>query len=121
MFATRLRELRKKRGMTQSELAQTIGVERSSIGKYEGKDHVIPSEEIRDRIADYFNVTVDYLMGKTDSPYLKTADHLTDEEGELISIFRQLNAKGKRRIMDQAHDCMEIPSMQERSVQKRMA
>lgn len=53
-------ELRKSRGMTQEELAKALGVSRSTIGMYEqGKRE--PDFETEEKIADYFNVTLDFL------------------------------------------------------------
>lgn len=69
MFKQRLKELRKKQGITQEQLAQILGLERSTIGKYEGKKEVIPSAEVLNDIADYFEVSIDYLLGRTDDPY----------------------------------------------------
>ena len=52
--------LRKSRNMTQEELAKALGVSRSTIGMYEqGKRE--PDFETEEKIADYFNVTLDYL------------------------------------------------------------
>ena len=60
-----LKELRAKHSLTQEQLAAAIGVERSSIGKYEGNQSVMPSVDVLTAIADYFNVTTDYLLGRT--------------------------------------------------------
>ena len=68
MFGERLKKLRKSANITQEQLASAIGVERSSVGKYEGKSKVVPSDDIKTKIADYFNVSVDYLLGRTDDP-----------------------------------------------------
>lgn len=64
MFSKRLKELRTTRKITQERLAKIIGVERSSIGKYEGKSAVIPSPSVLQAIAEYFDVSVDYLLGR---------------------------------------------------------
>ena len=61
-FSQRLKELRKQRKITQETLAKIIGVERSSIGKYESST-TIPSNETLIKIANYFNVSTDYLLG----------------------------------------------------------
>ena len=60
----RLKELRKQHGVTQEQLAEAIGVERSSIGKYEGNQGVLPSVDVLKTIADYFDVSTDYLLGR---------------------------------------------------------
>ena len=62
MFADRLKRLRKEHGYAQESLAAVIGVERSSVGKYEGKSGVIPSNDVLARIADLFGVSIDYLL-----------------------------------------------------------
>lgn len=65
-FAQKLQTLRKRNKITQEKLAQMIGVERSSIGKYE-TTQTIPSNDILIKIANLFNVTTDYLLGNTAS------------------------------------------------------
>ena len=63
MFRDRLKELRKAYGVSQEELASIIGVERSSIGKYESpKSNIMPSYDVLARLADYFDVSIDYLL-----------------------------------------------------------
>lgn len=67
MFKDNLKKLRKEKKITQEELSKIIGVERSSIGKYESSG-VIPSVDVLNKIADYFNVSVDYLLGRSNAP-----------------------------------------------------
>jgi len=64
MQKLRLKELRKQHSITQEQLAEAIGVERSSIGKYEGNQNVLPSVDVLKSIADYFQVSTDYLLGR---------------------------------------------------------
>ena len=64
MLRFRLKELRAREGITQEQLAEAIGVERSSIGKYEGKQAIVPSVDVLKSLADYFGVTVDFLLGR---------------------------------------------------------
>ncbi|MBQ1296480.1 MAG: helix-turn-helix domain-containing protein [Clostridiales bacterium] len=59
-----LKFLRTSRNVTQSELAKVIGVSPSTIGMYESGDRE-PNFEIEEKIADYFNVSLDLLRGKT--------------------------------------------------------
>ncbi len=66
MFALRLKELRKEKGVTQEQLAAAIGVERSTVGKYESRHNpVTPSADILSALSTYFMVSIDYLLGKT--------------------------------------------------------
>ena len=62
-----LRELRTQKGLTQAELSKTLQVSASSIGMYE-QGRREPDNETLGKIANYFNVTNDYLLGRTDVP-----------------------------------------------------
>lgn len=62
MFSQKLKLLRKKNGLTQEQLAKAIGVERSSVGKYEGKGNVMPSHDVLAALSSVFGVSIDYLL-----------------------------------------------------------
>ena len=59
----RIITLRKKKGWSQTDLAQAIEASRDMIGKYERNDN-LPSIEVAFKLADIFDVSVDYLLGK---------------------------------------------------------
>lgn len=61
----RIKELRQSLGMTQLALSEAIGVSKSAIGMYE-TDKREPDNKTLDCIADFFNVDLDYLYGKSD-------------------------------------------------------
>lgn len=61
---TKIRELRKKAGLNQAELAKKIGVSPSAIGMYE-QNRRSPDNETILRLCDFFDVSSDYLLGKT--------------------------------------------------------
>lgn len=63
----RLKELRKGRGMTQQKLASELSMTQKRISHYEIGDHE-PNFVALIKIADYFDVSVDYLLGRTDNP-----------------------------------------------------
>ena len=66
-FPKRLKELRLAHGKTQKELANAIEVGRTTISEYEsGK--IVPKQEGLLRIANHFNVSVDYLTGVSNTP-----------------------------------------------------
>lgn len=66
-FARILKSLREERGISQQELAETLNVKRSTIGNYEQGTRS-PDMETLEVIADYFNVDMDFLYGKTNIP-----------------------------------------------------
>ncbi|MEG1982054.1 MAG: helix-turn-helix transcriptional regulator [Clostridia bacterium] len=64
-FKDNLKELRKKEGLSQVDLAEKLGFSKSLVGLYETGGRK-PSFEALETVADYFNVSIDYLMGKDD-------------------------------------------------------
>ncbi len=68
MFAQILRQLREDKGLTQEQLASVLGLSQQTIDHYE-KKRVSPKIDTVQKIAQYFNVTVDYLLGRTDAPH----------------------------------------------------
>jgi transcriptional regulator with XRE-family HTH domain len=102
-FSDTLKYLRKRAGLSQLELSEKIGVKKSTISMYE-QDARKPSYEVLEALADFFNVDMDYLTGKSDierkyefdphkekvnlSSYLDT---LTD--AELLDLLQMLTAK----------------------------
>lgn len=95
MFQIRLKELREKKGISQRELAKMLGFSQGTVGNWESGIRK-PTYKTLYKIADLFNVSVDYLMGNTDAPNgfmvpdLKTIPPLTKEEQEEIN---RLNAE----------------------------
>ena len=65
IFSERLKELRQEQGMTQEALGQIIGVKNYSVYTYE-KGRSYPAVAGMIAIADHFNVSIDYLVGRTD-------------------------------------------------------
>ena len=66
-FGARLRELRQNKGMTQAELAKALALGESTISFYEA-DKREPDYQTLKAVADFFGVTTDYLLGRTDDP-----------------------------------------------------
>ncbi|MBC3796465.1 helix-turn-helix domain-containing protein [Acetobacterium tundrae] len=67
MFGQRLKVLRESKGMTQQELADILNLSVGTVGMYE-IDKRLPNNKNREKIAKYFNVSSDYLLGNTDDP-----------------------------------------------------
>lgn len=63
----RLKELRKKRRMSQVMLAMELNMNQNSISRYETGEREADYKTLI-ALADYFNVSVDYLLGRTDDP-----------------------------------------------------
>lgn len=69
-FGSRLRKLRLQKELTQEQLGSVFNVTNVGVAKWESDDR-FPSKEILIKIADYFDVSLDYLLGRTDYPKSK--------------------------------------------------
>jgi len=106
-YGKRIAELRKKRGMNQETLAAQLGITRASLSHYETNRRE-PEYELLTRIADYFRVSLDYLMGRETSLSSDVAEFLKrvdlDDEGvtekyELTIDGRSLTPEETRRFI----------------------
>lgn len=91
--ADRLRQLRKERELTQHEFAESIQVDQSQYARYE-KAHTIPSLEIAARIAEEFKVSLDWLVGLSDTREISVPTEETPNVDErLLAAFHQGDLK----------------------------
>lgn len=70
-FGKRLQEARKKKGLSQEFIAKELNTKAPVIGRYE-RDEMKPSIEVATKLADLLEVSLDYLVGKTDVELDKT-------------------------------------------------
>ena len=183
-FGERLKDLRKQRSLTQSELAEYMCVSKSTIAMYEIGKNIAEFDKLI-KISDFFNVSVDYLLCRTDNvnsdaqcdfktlgerirkrrldlnitqselakklnytsrssinkiemgaqdvpinkifdfanalncslPFLLgiSENNTSNEEAELLNIFRQLSAEGKEKIKTYAEDISELENYRSRN------
>ena len=101
----RLKELRKNKALTQKQVAQAIGVSAQSYGYYENWINK-PDPETLSLLADFFEVSVDYLIGRSDDfgniTIAGTGAELPKDEQRLLSAFRSLSAIEKEKLIDDA-------------------
>lgn len=76
-FPIRLKMLRSKRKMSQGALAEALGISRGTISFYENGDR-LPDIETLENISNYFGVSYNYLLGKTDIADETITRHLND-------------------------------------------
>lgn len=91
-FKDMLKYLRKREGISQAELALRLGITPSAIGNYESGTRK-PTYEIEEALADYFNVTIDFLRG-TDSELR----NISNEEYEIILAYRESDDVSKEMV-----------------------
>lgn len=83
----RLLELRKKRGVSQSEVAKTLYLSQTGYSSYE-KERTEPNIEILCKLADYYNVSIDYLVERERK---EDIGYLSPEQKNAVQLIQQLN------------------------------
>ena len=94
-FGDRLKELREEKELKQAELASLFNISPSTIGMYE-QNRRTPDFALLNSIADYFGVSIDYLLGRTDIRNYEEntiAAHTDDRT-------QQLSEEGRKRLDD---------------------
>ena len=89
----RLKELRNQRGLTQTQIGELIGVSCVTIARYEAGERE-PSNAKITKLADFFGVSVDYLMGRDEPQDQNTLAGQWDEE---ISLLSQLDEQAREQ------------------------
>lgn len=93
MLSNKLKELRKTTTLTQSEFAKKIDVARTTYAMYEQGNREPDYETLR-KIADYFGVTTDYLLGRSDTPQPTNQISVAGQEitlsAEELDVFNEL-------------------------------
>lgn len=97
MFSERLKRLRMEKGITQKELADRLHISRSTIAGYEslGKE---PDGEKLCALADFFGVSVDYLLGVTDSRELTSPVPAAAQRPVEAAIAGELGSLSDRQL-----------------------
>lgn len=95
-FSEILKELREKKGFTQKQLAEALYLSKTAVSQYENGTHT-PSIETLIKLADIFDVSIDYLLGRTVIPVTFSAlkksfthnENIDDFIGMLLSLDYQ--------------------------------
>ena len=100
-----LRDIRKKKGFTQQELAAAVGATKRQIGAWERGENDLPMDYAV-AIADILGCTVDAIAGRKSETYLPKFP-LTACEYELIAIFNKLDERDKKRLLTFARTMLD--------------
>lgn len=87
-------KLRERQGLNQKELAESLNMNRSVLNRIENGTRPVRDDELK-IIADYFDVSADYLLGR-DTP---KAPALSDEQTTVLDIFDALNPTGRNALI----------------------
>ena len=89
-FSLRIKELREERRLTQAALAREIGVSTGSVGMWESTGEIPPVKKLC-ILADYFGVSLDYLVGRSEV-------RLPAAENGISAEFRTLSPEKKELV-----------------------
>ena len=123
-FGNRLRKLRRNADITQRQLAQHLGVTYAAVGKYECLPNAYPSVAGLIKLADYFHVSIVYLLRGTEpaaasennvsgdlnnstviqanrgGTVLNGGQAISSEAEELLSIYDKLNVRERLKLLN---------------------
>ena len=104
----RIKELRLAAGKSQAELADIVGVNKQAISQYE-RGVRYPRPEIMEALTDYFNVSTECLMGRTEvSPLL-----ISPDERRLLDLYRRLDAYNRSVIERMAVTLADVHTVED--------
>lgn len=130
MLSKILKQERTKKGLSQMAFAKLFGVSQQTIGSWE-TNRTSPDLESLSKLANFFNVSIDYLLGLTDIPetidtYIAkqsnkqpVENQYNADEQELIRLYRELPPEGKITIKSLAktqHDLYVKPKSDEKAI-----
>lgn len=105
MQFSRLKELRLDKGVTQQSVSNATQISRSVLSQYEN-GIAEPTASVVVKLAQYFSVSTDYLLGRTDElgAILPSAPSLTQQEQNLLQDFRKLVPEMQSYIIGIVHN-----------------
>ena len=95
-FGERFKNERKKKMLTQDELAQKFLLQKSSISRYENNKQM-PETDLLKKFSEFFGVSVDYLLSGNDNDYNCTSNE-NDEMLEIFYKYSSLSDESKKII-----------------------
>ena len=112
-FTSRFNDLSDHHPGNDTDLGALLGVSKQTISAWRNgtrspkKPHIV-------KIAEYFNVTIPWLMGISDEdrPAPGPLDDLTASEAELLALYRELNSTGQQTLIGTARGLAANPDMQ---------
>lgn len=107
-FSLKLKELREKNGLSQAALAKHLHVSTGSIGMWESTERIPPAKKLI-QIADFFDVSIDYLLGHTreERAVMSNNFFISPNEQRLIASFRELPESSQNLILGMVQSAVD--------------
>ena len=120
---SRIKQLREKRGLIQELLAAELGISQQMLSKYE-KDVTRIKVDVLKLIAEYFNVTTDYLLGisdvKRDLQGQMKMNETLDEYYDLIEVYKGLDVYDQETVWDIIQTIKKTRKKRKRDITKKI-
>ena len=113
MFWKRLNELMQEKNITFYKLSKETGITESAFSKWKKDKYKNPQQETVDKISQYFEVSSDYLLGKTDERDISNnveekditlnepkEEYILEKDIELYNLYKKLNNSNKKMLLD---------------------
>ncbi len=95
----RLKQLRTEKGVTQGDVAKELNITRQGYANYEN-EITQPSPAILTKLADFFNCSIDYIVGREDDVgNININSALSFEESELLRIYNASSEQNKKFLL----------------------
>ena len=99
MFLERFESLMRERNLTKAQLIRATGITEGAIDGWRKKG-TLPTSEYLGRLADFFEVSVDYLLGRqSDIGIVEVQHELTVDQEELLKIYNRLSSQDKSQLL----------------------
>ena len=99
MFFDRLKKLCDEKGISAYKACTDVGLNRAAVAKW--KTGSVPSGSTAAKLAEYFGVTTDYLLGKEEQKKSALSEpELTEDELRILSAFREMSPERQKALAD---------------------
>lgn len=93
----RIRDLREDKDLTQEALCRLLYMHKTTYTNYEQGKHTVPLD-FAVTLADFYNVSIDYIAGRTNYPKGAGASNLSEDEINLLEKFSKLSERSKGKV-----------------------
>lgn len=102
----RIKELRENKKESQQKLAMLLNVSQTMISRYE-LEQAYPDVEMLIKLAQHFGVSVDYLIGVSESKLPYTKSNLSEQEQQMLFLFKRLSKTQKEKAVSYVEGMLE--------------
>ncbi|MCM1053604.1 MAG: helix-turn-helix domain-containing protein [Ruminococcus sp.] len=109
IYSEKLKNLREENGLKQNELANILSIERNTYSQYESEYSIIPIKHLVN-ICDYFNVSIDYILGFTSTHrYNKNINGVNKSlAGKCLKEFRKENNLTQKKLAETLNTVQQV-------------